>query len=311
MDKQQIITFIQQQISEGKITKGDLDSISTALPSSDNDHPAKNLINVFYAIGAIIVLIGVIILLAQNWSDIGFLGRIVTTLGISFGAYVAGLLLRKPDQDRLSQVMFAISFVLAPFGSYVFLREASIDFTSGVQIITALIWAIIFGTALYITRKNILVLFTIALVTWAYYALAVKVFAVGYYYDIGFIKWATMIVGVSYLLIAYKHASDVVRNTLYAFGTLAILGAGISIGGAFDIVFIALIFAGFYGSVYLKNRAMLILSAIFLTAHIIKLTSKYFVNSISWPVALIAVGFVVIGIGYMTLYLNKKYISKN
>lgn len=311
MDKQQIITFIQQQIAEGKITKGDLDSLSTTLPTSDHDHPAKNLINVFYAIGTIIVIIGVIILITQNWSDIGFIGRIVTTLGISLGAYVAGLLLRKPEQDRLSQVMFTISFVLVPFGSYIFLQEAVIDFTSGVQIITALIWAIVFGTALYIKRKNILVLFTIALVTWAYYALAVKVFAVGYYYDFGFIKWATMIVGVSYLLIAYKHASDVVRNTLYAFGTLAILGAGISIGGVFDIVFIALIFAGFYGSVFLKNRAMLILSAIFLTAHIIKLTSKYFVNSISWPVVLIAVGFVVIGVGYMTLYLNRKYISKN
>ena len=96
---------------------------------------------------------------------------------------------------------------------------------------------------------------------------------------------------------------------IYGFGTLAILGAGIFIGGVFDLILIALIFAVFYGSVYLKSRSMLIFGAIFLMAHIIKLTSKYFVGSVGWPVALIIVGFLVIGVGYMTFYLNKRFMS--
>ena len=80
-------------------------------------------------------------------------------------------------------------------------------------------------------------------------------------------------------------------------------------GGIFDLITIALIFAAFYGSIYLKSRSMLTLAALFLMGHIVQLTARYFVNSIGWPVALIAVGFLIIAIGYGTLYLNKKFIA--
>lgn len=314
MDKLQTIAFIREQVAEGKISKEELLEIvkgSDAASFHLKEESSKNLINVFYAIGAIIAVIGVIILVADNWDQIGFVGRVLVTLGISFAAYVSGLVFRAPEQDKLSQVMFTISAALAPLGTYVFLDEAGVDFTSGIQISAALVLSVIFGAALYISRKAILTLITIGFATWAYYALTIELFDTSYYgYDIDFLKWATMLLGVSYLLIAYGHRRSVpVQNILYGFGTLAILGAGISIGGFFDLLFIAFIFAAFYGSVYLKSRAMLALGALFLMAHIIKLTSEYFVDSIGWPVALIAVGFLVIGIGYGTFYLNKKYIA--
>jgi len=135
-------------------------------------------------------------------------------------------------------------------------------------------------------------------------------------------KWASMLQSSSFILIGYGYHSlfqstdlqdekekKAVQNVLYGLGTLGILGVGIVIGGLFDLILIALLFGAFYGSVYLKSRSMLTLGSLFLMAHIIKLTSKYFVDSIGWPVALIGVGFLVIGVGYITFYINKKFIS--
>jgi uncharacterized membrane protein len=326
MDKQQTLEFIQRQIATGNISKEDLVKLASAEGSgvvpATKEESSRNLINVFYAIGAIIAIIGVIILLVQNWYEIGFVGRVVVTLGISIATYIAGLLLKAKDQRTVSQVMFLISAVLAPLGSYVLLNEAGVEFTSMTQFVTALVLTVVFGTALIISKKNILAIATIGFASWAYYALIFNIFDFDYYYDFDFLKWTTMLLGVAYLLIGYgyrglwlgddqaeRRERERVQAVLYALGTLTILGAGISIGGGFDLLFILIIFAAFYGSVYLKSRAMLTLGALFLMAHIIKLTAEYFVDSIGWPVALIAVGFVVIGVGYATFYINKKFIS--
>lgn len=326
MDKQQVIAFIERQLATGIITAADLSNILTgsgqvmqappgAAPREEN---SKNLIHTFYGIGAVIALIGVGILVAQNWNEIGFGGRVVVTLGISLATYVLALIMRSPEKKTLSQVLFTISAALAPLGAYVLLEEASVDLSWSTQLLTATILAVVYGVALFISRRSILVLITIAFASWAYYALLFKVFENGW--D-DMLKWATMLLGASYVLIAYGYGKSQpdaledkegrsVRNMLYGLGTLAILGGGIMIGEIFDLFYIALLFGAFYGSVYLKSGAMLILGAFFLMAHLIKLTSEYFVDSIGWPVSLIVMGFLVIGVGYMTFSLNKRFLSR-
>jgi uncharacterized membrane protein len=309
MNKSQVIAYIETHLKDGTITKHDLNVLLA--PRANNQ---RNLINVLYAIGAIIALIGVIILIGENWNEIGFVGRVGVTLGISLIAYCTGLLFKDPEQAILAQVMFTISAFLAPIGTYVLFDEAQVRYTHAIQIGIACALALIYGVALRISRRAILVLITIGCASWAYYALLLNIFGNGYYSDIDFLKWGTMILGASYIAIAIGYRATtgnhpMIRTTLYAAGTLAILGAGISMGGLFDLIFILLIFAAFYASVYVKSNAILILASIFLVAHIIKLTSKYFIDSIGWPIALIAIGFLVIGIGYATFYVSKRYIQ--
>jgi MFS family permease len=324
MEKQQIISFIKEQLSTGNISKGDLLSlveVSVIQGSSSKEETSNHLIQIFYAIGAIIAIIGICILVAQNWLEIGFAGRILVTLGIAVLTYIAGLLFVKPEQNVLSQIMFIISTVLSPLGAYVLIEEASIDITWFTSFITSLILCVVFGTALIISKKNILTIVTVGFATWAYFTLLQKIFGLEYS-GIDYIKWAIMLLGASYIFIAYGYRSGeisvdknyerekkIVKGILYGAGTLAILGSGITIGGFFDLIFIAFIFGAFYGSVYLKSRMMLLVAALFLIAHIINLTSQYFVDSIGWSVSLIAIGFIIIGVGYMTFYLNKKFIS--
>ncbi|HEU5114499.1 MAG TPA: DUF2157 domain-containing protein [Candidatus Paceibacterota bacterium] len=321
MDKERTLSFIREQMASGMITPEDLANISKPATVHEADAPSRNVTRVLYGIGAVIAVIGVSILLAEHWDEIGFLGRVVPTLGIAVATFVAGILFKNSQQKPLSEAMLGISAILAPLGSYVFLHEIGITLDWAVQLCLALVWAVLFAGATWLTRRSAPVLATVGFATWAYYAFLLHIVDVAYGGD-DFIKWATIVLGIAYILIAYGYASiagdpeetrekQSVRGILYDFGTLAILGAGIDLGGVFDLFYVLPVFAGFYGSVYLKSRGMLILSALFLVAYIIKLTSKYFVDSVGWPVALIVIGFLVIAVGYLTFYLNRKYIVRS
>lgn len=332
MEKEQIIKLIKESLDSGEITKDDLSNIvgvgnssfniGATMPDAkvggENPH-ASSLIKIFYAIGAIIVLVGIVILIAQYWEDIGFIGRILVTLGIAIATYVSALLMKEPEKRVISQVLFTISAVLAPIGTFVLLEEANIDFEASVQILFALIMLVVYGVAYFANKRNILVVIMVAFFTWAYYAFIVEFFGIRDFEDV--VQWATIVLGLSYVGLAYSYAKlpafdskdskerKSVGGLLYGAGTIAVLGAGITIGGFFDLVMVLLIFGAFYGSIFLKSRMMLILGAIFLVAHIIKITFEYFEDSLSWPILLVFIGFLIIGIGYLTFHLNRKFIS--
>lgn len=322
MEKDQVISFLKTQLEKGTVTRENVLDLVNEYEKTVTESKAsssRNLINVFYAIGAVIVIVGIIILLGQHWYQIGFVGRILATLGISVATYVSAILLKTPSQRTISQILFTISAFLSPIGSYVLLNEASIRFDTIHQIYVAVSLFIIFGLAQIISRKNVLVLFMVAFATWLYYLILIKIFDVSYF-SADVMKWATIFAGLSYILIAYGYSlafnSDenpkeklAVCGFLHSFGTLGILGAGITIGGNFDFVLILIIFGIFYASVFLQSKSMLIITALFLMGHIIKLTSRFFVDSIGWPVSLVILGFVIIGIGYVTFYINRKYLD--
>ncbi len=316
MEKQEIISFIEEQIAVGKITKNDLNVIFSNVNKEDSVDDSKKIINILYLIGAIIAVVGIIILLIQNWSEVSLLGRISITLGMSIAAYISGYLIRDNERNVLSQVLFAVSGILAPIGTAVLLYEYEIKFTPVLYGLISLVWAISFGVALWGTRKNILILLTTLFSTFSIYYFASEILS-NFFYSNTLFKWLNIFTGIAYVLIAYylknNHNTDrsAVKNILYGIGTIMILGSGIALGGIFNLIMIAVIFGAFYASVYIKSRVILVLSALFLVAHIIRLTSEYFSDSLNWSIVLILIGFLIIGVGYATYFLNKKYISKN
>ncbi len=317
MDKTQLLALVQEKINEGVISKEDL-----AMIASSDGKPViqtKNLTNIFYIIGGIIAVIGVVILLAQNWTEIGFVGRILSTLGISIVAYVIGFVMTGNVHRVFSQVFLTVSGILAPVGILVLYREFSLDFNSIAQASTAFALLILFMVAYRHNKRNILVLWSMLWMTWGYYSV------LGYFSlltaDVA--KLATMIIGISYLLLTYyfqhniqmldvdeRKEKYIVENILYGIGTLLVIVPALFFGGIFDFITLLLVFGAFYLSIYVKSRLMLVVSGVLLISYILKITSKYFVDSIGWPLALIAIGFCVIAIGYGTLYVSRTYIPK-
>ena len=319
MDKTQLLSLIEEKIKEGIITPEEIEKYIHPITEKKESSMAKNITNIFYVIGALIVIIGAVILTAQYWDEIGFMGRILVTLGIALVTYVSALFMKGSENRILSQVLFVIAGVLAPIGVLVFYREFDIEITSMVQTISAFALFAIFVTAFMYTKRNIVVLLSLGFATWGYYALLALLFPV----DSELAKWATMILGITYLLVAYYYDVQMptidsserkekrsVKNILYGIGSVGVLAPAIFLDGAFDLLSIPILFSAFYASTYVKSKAMLLAAGLFLVIYIIKMTSEYFVDSISWPLALIVIGFLVIGVGYGTLYLNRKYISE-
>jgi hypothetical protein len=328
MDKQQLLSVIKNELDSGFLSKSDLlgllnlEGQKSEVAEASHTPFAKKITNIFYVIGGIIAILGVIILIVQDWSDIGPAGRILSTLGVAFLCYLIGLFVNNRDYLVMSDVFLMVSIVLSPLGAFVMLREMDVDFDWLVNFLTSLSLALIFGVATFIKKRSILLLSVVGFLSWSYYALISKIFSLSDISD-DMVKWATILLGLSYVFLAYSYRNiwttesfvgqnerTVAQNGLYAAGSLMILGGGIAIGGVFDFVFIAVLFFAFYASVFLKSKMMLMFSALFLTAHIIKLTSRFFTDSIGWSLALILIGFLVIGVGYMTMYLNRRFISQ-
>lgn len=292
----------------GQISKSEM----MAIFSEGDGQGTRNVSNIFYFIGAVIVIIGVLILTVQNWNDIGSFGRILVTIGVALVAYVSAYMTRA--KNALSQIMFAVSAVLAPIGAFVLANEMDIKINLETNLVISAILFVIFFASKLIVKKEILTVASVVFGTWAYYSAILKLFGGGVV-DAEIMKWATVFLGISYLSLGINKMKtlgrkNIISSLLYGFGTFAIMMPVITMDGAFNLIFFAVVFAGFYGSIFLKSRTMLALSALFLMAHLVKLTGEYFADSIGWPVALIFLGFVVIGVGYFTLELNRKYFRK-
>lgn len=337
MDKKQILSLLESQLAAGTITRADLAAFSAgeevsvspssaplsgavapeAVSQTQEGNHSKYVVYALYAIGAVTALAGITILVGQNWEQIGFVGRVTVTAGIAFLTYIVALLLGKPEHRVLAQVLFAISSGLAPLGVFVFLQETNVDITLRIQMLIAGVLAIIYGAALLVSKRPLLVLVTTAFATWSYWAYILEALMSITSFEM-VLKWASIVAGVAYVCIGYGYQAVTTQNSadkravvnlLYTAGTLGILGGMSMLGGVFDLVFIGILFVTFYASVFLKSRGMLGLSAIFLIAHLIKLTGLYFVDSLGWPIALIGIGFLVIGVGYGTYYINRHFIA--
>jgi len=130
MKREQVISFIKTQLDTGVISNKDLDKLKSEKQAQltrdttgqeeishikdSNEESSRQLMHLLYGIGTIITIIGVVVLLAQNWKEINFIIKIGITLGIALITYIYGLLLRSRENNMLSQVMFTISAVLAP-----------------------------------------------------------------------------------------------------------------------------------------------------------------------------------------------------
>ena len=129
--------------------------------------------------------------------------------------------------------------------------------------------------------------------------------------------YLTMVVGVSYLLLAHSFQggwNKILIPILYLFGSAGILGAGFSRifeSVSWEILYLAVLLGGLFLSAYLKSKTILALTTFFLIAYVSYITGKYFADSLGWPLSLVLLGFVFIGLGYASVSINRKYISEN
>lgn len=321
--------------------------VSEEVPSSTGQYASgqhtvaetNNVVaRVLYGIGTIIAVVGVAIILIQYWGQINPLTRIGVTLGISIATYVLGFVVStRKNQNALSQTFFTISAILAPVGSFVLCNELGITFTDGaiLNLTIMIVLTLIFGLALYTTRKSVLYVVEAVFFSWAYFA-GVTEFIKGSGYSYEIIKnvyaYAGMVLGMMYFIfslwlheqrstpdinssILTSHNEStilgIISRRFVAFSFILFLGSALFLTGFWDVLFVFLVLAAIGISIHLRTTSGLIISAFALGIYIIKISFKYFSNSIGWAFLLVLIGFIFISLGYLTFYLNKKYITQN
>lgn len=319
MNKEELLQELSVKISTGEISREEIATYFSFAPTTQTTTITENskiatlfsVTKMLYVLGAAIVIIGIIIFVSQIWDDIGSFGRITVTLGLGFLITAIGsmLLKSKPDEN-IGTVFHFIGGMLIPGGAMVTLSELNVDFVSLWSV--AITFGVIFAFYLLLNsvhKNSILTFFAIANGTAFFYLLVEAIVDGLFYIHEDLYAYLTMVIGVSYLLLAHSFRdgwNKKLIGVLYFFGITGFLGAAFSQWWLMS--YFIIVIGCFALSVYMKSRSILVMSTLFLIAHVSYITGVYFANSLGWPILLVILGFVFIGLGYISININKKYI---
>ncbi len=316
MNKEELLQELRQKMIIGEIT---LDEITGDQKQVAKHESRFSVVKISYIIGGAIVILGIVFFIAQIWFDIGSAGRIIVILGIGslFAITGSALFINKPE-TYIGDLFHFMGGILIPPGVFVTLFELGVQI-SNLWYIT-LVFGILLAFYLVLTivhKRAILTLLSIVNGTIFVYSFITALFDNHAYFIEDFYAYLTMVLGLSYILFAWasRHGwNKHLEGLLYFFGSAGFLGAGFS--QVFDsilwqVIFFVLTIGGAVLASRIKSQSILVVSTLFFIIHLSYINCEHFANSIGWPISLIILGFIIVGIGYGSIIINRKYINKN
>ena len=324
MDNQTLLKEITDASRQKIVTKDEvITAYEAGQPAADTSmHKKIGLTDIMYYIGGAIVVLGIGILVFQNWERLNAPVQILVTLGTAIAAYVVGVLFnRYPNLTGPSMAFFLISSLLLPLGLYITLDKAGVDInTAGTAVFVSALMLAVFLASYFIFKKSLFTLFAIVAGTSLFFALVGWIVESNHFlYDSKISEYEFLVTGLVYMLLGYYFSLGVqekLSGVLYGFGSLSFLGAALALQGfspsqnAFwELVFPLLVFGIIILSVWLKSKTFLVFGSLFLIGYIFKLAGEYFQENLGWPLALVLAGLIIIGISFYAVRISKKYLS--
>ncbi|EKD65234.1 MAG: hypothetical protein ACD_50C00152G0006 [uncultured bacterium] len=324
-EAKQVLSKLSILLKNGFLSKEQvLGVLEETVPQSSKDHSPRTKINlqkILYYIGGFIVLLGITIYFYQFWDSMDQVSKAILTLGSSVSSYALGYYFFSFSKSRdFGHAFLVISAALFPLGIGTTLDTIGISATrsGGVSVNSAVLFMIFF-VSYSVLKAAIFLPFSIIAASTLFFSFTNFLFG-GSVLIPHFYEYRFLILGATYILFGYYFFQTNRRfmtNLLYVSGLLMFLGAGMSLQGFFprsdifwQLFYPFLLVLTFWGSIKLQSKAFLIMATIFTFGEILKLTAEYFSNSIGWPVSLIFAGLIIMGVGYLSFELNKRFIKK-
>jgi hypothetical protein len=285
--------------------------VAAAIEPSSGDAGARRtqgvLVHVLGVLGGTFVFAGVGVFIALQWNELNAAARVLVTLGSGLVAFVLAVLgTRDRRFDKAATPLFLAAAVLEPGGMIV----AFAEFGSGgdwrlASLVTSGAMAAQFALTFGVLQRSAVLFLTILFGT-AFFWTALDLMDA----DKGVIS---VVLGTSMLLAAVG-VDRSGRSEITPFWYFA--GATAFLYGFFDMVertpleitFLA-VAAGFvYGSVLLHSRTLLAVGTIAILAYTAYFTGEHFVDSVGWPLALVAFGLVLIGLSAVAVRIDRDYV---
>ncbi len=280
---------------------------------------------ILYAIGGIIILIGIVILIAQNWSDFNDPTKILVTLGSSIAAYILGIVLQTDNRTKeISPVFHVLSFILAPLGLYTLLDTQGVNAGSFLaQSIISGILVIFYTTSFFVVKRDLFLAFTIIAGTWLYFVATNYLINYFSFTETANIlklnEYRVLAIGTSFIALG-NYFKSIKRPTftkfLNFFGINMILAPIFALGGwtpnqnvFWEAIYPLVVFGAIFVSITVKSQSFLIFGTLYLMGYILKITAEYFTDTIGWPLALVISGFLLIIIGYFYVYIKRSFLT--
>lgn len=279
---------------------------------------------ILFYIGGAIVFLGLVFMIAQNWKMLGTLPRLLLTLGAGIAAYYTGLAFSRDERtERAAPPFYLISALILPVGLYVLFDSVGLKASGyGYQLLISAVMLLVYLTSYFLYRKSIFVLFSILYGTWVFFSITSLFLTAGGHnvHEGDFYLYRFVGTGLSYLFLAQALARtehSPICGFLNNFGLVSFLGAALALGGwkpaqnAFwEIFYPGFVFGAIFFSVKIRSTAYLVWGTVFLMLFLVKITNEYFTSSMGWPAALVLTGLLLIGVGYMTLSIKRRYLTE-
>jgi len=324
MQKQELIYELRSKVASGELSRAEVVA-ALDLVSDSKASPEKgvNIAHVLYYIGGAIVAIGFAVFVSTQWEFLNSAMRILLTLGAGLAFYSSAVILSRDERTlRLPDALHLAGALLIPAGVFITLDELGVHgggFGTGSIFLG---FALMYALSHFIFRRNLLLLFAVIFGTYSFLLITDAMVGDTPIFDTArYTLYRLMGVGAAYIALGWAFVRTPRRalsGVLYGFGTLGLLGTALALGEwkpqeiipkLWEIIFPGLAFGAMFLALFLKSRSMLVFGALFVIGYIGKITGEYFVDSVGWPLALIGTGFLLIGMGYLTFYLNKKYLA--
>jgi len=325
MNKEEFLKELSARLVSGELSQKEVLQVASTDPGSNDDTAislTSRLSAVLYFIGGGVVFLGLVFLIVQQWTHFGTGMKIFVTLGAGLAAFVTGVLLSSQQQlGAAGPAFFLVSALLLPAGLFVTYDEAGLDvgkITAQIQIAGILFAA--FAGVYAVIRKNVLLTFTIIFGSCLFFAVTdYMVSGAPLLDDWEFAAYRILLTGLAYMLLGYSFVGterQALTSWLYGFGVVGFLGAGLALGEwkpnqnvFWEAIYPGLVFGIIFLSTHVKSRILLVFGSLALGVYLTKITAEYFSDSLGWAFSLVLVGFMLMGIAYLAVRVNRQYVT--
>lgn len=318
---------IKHWLATGELTREQLmacleEDVTTATepvpPSIGKRFSFFSLRNLLYLLGGLLLISGLVAFIAQIWSDIGSFGRVIVTFGLGATLYSFGISYTRLGQWYIGTVLLSVGSVLLLVGMPVVLFEVNVLTTFNSTVGWLLLGSLFLSTGLWL-RTTAGIFFAFATLTGALYStlyLLTTEWGLNYRETITLWQYLTIVVGGSYLYLGLQVIPTTFARSLAPlllfFGVNAFLGvlfAKMSDGLFWELVYPLVAIGVIAIATTLSKMLLLVFGMLYLFGYFIYITGTYFANSIGWPLALIILGVILLGLGYVSVQLYQRFFQ--
>ncbi len=273
---------------------------------NQKDH--NTLTRVFSFLGGIFILFGLATYTAIAWPSLNAFSRILITLGVGLICFILAVVSAVQNRQAVNVTALVIlSALLQSMGLIV----AALEILPGGGNPSLLgmsvfgILALQYGAVFFKLKRSSFLFFTtyFAVVTFVCIADLIHI----QHNLIEFIC-GTSLIALSYGI--HRTPYNSICGFGYFIGSIVLLWMSFDLmrGSSVEIAYIAIACFMIYLSTIVHSRAMLAISTIAMFAYLSYFTHEHFLNSMGWPLFLILMGFIFLGLSTLTIKINT-YIS--